>query len=51
MDMDTQDRRFVRTYLLHVPVFEKRIEHVDLFQLALLVKRHLGRRRRLRGIG
>ena len=49
--MDTQDHHLVRTYLLHVPVFKKRIEHVDLFQLALLVKRYLGRRRRLRGIG
>ena len=37
----------VCTYLLHIPVLEKRIEHIDLFQLALLIliKRHLGRRR------
>ena len=51
MDMDTQDRRFVRTYLLHVPVFEKRVEYVDLFQLALFVKGHFGRRSRLRWVG
>lgn len=34
------------TYPLHVPILQKRIQHIHLFQLALLVERHLCRYRR-----